>query len=180
MFPFSSRRNIRRRDFAKRLQSLAAVDLSPLRYAGIQGFILDLDNTIISEDDRYVSPGAEAWIKRAKLQGFKLFILSNGKRHYRVKYWSDRLGIPAINPAWKPFPLSFHKALKSMLLQPNQVIVIGDSNHTDNLGAWLSGCSFIQVASLPHPSRWWEKWFGRWLQTPYPVELELWQFDFYD
>jgi hypothetical protein len=28
-----------------------------LRESGIKGIILDLDNTIISEDDQYLSPG---------------------------------------------------------------------------------------------------------------------------
>ena len=153
---------------------LASIDLELLMNSGIRGVLLDLDNTIIYEDDRYISPGAEAWIERAKAKGFKFFILSNGKRRYRVEFWSDRLGIPAINPAKKPFPFAFRKALKYMQLKPKQVIVIGDSRHTDMLGAWLVGCPSIQVATLPHPFRWWERLLGKRVQTPYPREHELW------
>lgn len=153
---------------------LASIDLELLIKSGIRGVLLDLDNTIISEDDRYISPGAEAWVERAKAKGLKFFILSNGKRRYRVKFWSDRLGIPAINPAKKPFPFAFRKAMKYMQLKPKQVIVIGDSRHTDMLGAWLVGCPSIQVATLPHPFRWWEKLLGKRVQTPYPQEHELW------
>ena len=153
---------------------LASIKIEELINAGIRGVILDLDNTIISEDDRYISPGAEAWIEQAKLQGLKFFILSNGKRRCRVKFWTHRLCIPAINPAKKPFPFAFRKALKHMALKPKQVIVIGDSRHTDMLGAWLVGCPSIQVATLPHPFRWWEKLLGKRVQTPYPQEHELW------
>lgn len=153
---------------------LASIDLDLLINAGIKGVILDLDNTIVSEDDRYISPGAEAWIEQAKLQGFRFFILSNGKRRYRVKFWTHRLGIPAINPAKKPFPFAFRKALRSMRLKSKQVVVIGDSRHTDMLGAWLVGCPSIQVATLPHPFRWWERLLGKRVQTPYPQEHELW------
>lgn len=153
---------------------LASIDQELLMKSGIRGILLDLDNTIISEDDRYISPGAEAWVERAKAKGFKFFILSNGKRRYRVEFWSDRLGIPAINPAKKPFPFAFRKALKYMQLKPKQVIVIGDSRHTDMLGAWLVGCPSIQVATLPHPFRWWERLLGKRVQTPYPQEHELW------
>lgn len=156
---------------------LASVDIELLKVSGIRGVILDLDNTIISEDDRYVSPGAEAWIAQAKSAGLKFYILSNGKRRYRVKYWCHRLDIPAVNPAKKPFPCAFRKAIKHMQLQPKQVVVIGDSRHTDMLGAWLVGCPSIQVATLPHPFRWWEKLFGKRVQTPYPTEHELWDFD---
>lgn len=160
--------------------NLAAIDLTVLRTNGIAGVILDLDNTIVSEDDRYLSPGAESWIQTAKQAGIKFFILSNGKRRYRVEAWSYRLGVPAFSPAKKPFPFAFRKALTAMKLHPTQVVVIGDSRHTDMLGAWFVGCPFIQVATLPHPFRWWEKLFGKRVQTPYPAHLELWDFDQYD
>jgi len=161
----------------KSYKTVAGIDLDLLRGNGIQGIIIDLDNTIVSEDDHYLSPGAEAWIDSAKLQGFKFFILSNGKRRYRVKYWSARLDIPAISPARKPFPFAFHKAFSQMQLKAKQVMVIGDSVHTDIIGAWMAGCPSIQVASLPHPPRWWEKLIGKWVQKPYPSNYELWQVD---
>ncbi|WP_019502671.1 YqeG family HAD IIIA-type phosphatase [Pseudanabaena sp. PCC 6802] len=155
---------------------LASIDLSCLISFGICGVILDLDNTIVSEDDRYLSPNAEIWIEQAKGNNIKFFLLSNGKKRYRVEYWSARLDIPAISPARKPFPKAFRRAIKHMQLQPKQVAVIGDSRHTDVLGAWLAGCTSIQVASLPHPPRWWEKLLGKYVQKPYPKGLSLWNF----
>jgi uncharacterized protein len=160
----------------KQANSVASISFDWLIKAGIQGVIIDLDNTIVSEDDRYISPHACTWITQAKQSGLKLFILSNGKRHYRVKYWSQYLDVPAISPAKKPFPNAFRKAMRHMQLIPKQVVVIGDSRHTDVLGAWIIGCPSIQVASLPHPPRWWEKIIGKYVQTPYPVEHELWDF----
>ena len=169
--------DMRRSTFKKKTITLASIDLQFLQDGGIEGIVLDLDNTIVSEDDCYLSPNAEKWINQAKLAGLKLFILSNGKRRYRVDYWSRRLGIQAISPARKPFPFSFYKALKLMQLKSPQIVVIGDSIHTDIIGALWWGCSSIQVASLPHPPRWWEKLAGRWLQIPYPRDFELWRFD---
>lgn len=157
--------------------NLMALDLNLLKANGIFGVILDLDNTIVSEDDRYISPGAEDWISKAQQEGLKFFILSNGKRRYRVEFWSQRLNTPAISPARKPFPSSFRKALTKMGLKSAQVVVVGDSRHTDILGAWLVGCPSIQVATLPHPFRWWEKLFGKRVQTPYPSDLELLDFN---
>jgi uncharacterized protein len=127
--------------------TVAQIEIDCLRESGIKGIILDLDNTIVSEDDQYLSPGAEEWITQTKLAGLDFFILSNGKRHYRVKYWSHRLNIQAMSPAKKPFPSAFHQAIAYMQLHPKQVVVIGDSLHTDVLGAWLSGCC---VSRLPH------------------------------
>jgi uncharacterized protein len=156
--------------------TVAAIDLDRLVAAGIKGMILDLDNTIVSENDRYISPHAIDWIDRAKQLDIKLFLLSNGKRRYRVEYWSNYLEIPAIHPAKKPFPASFDRAMRQMQLSPRGVVVIGDSRHTDILGAWWVGCRSIQVASLPHPPRWWEKLLGKYVQIPYPNGLELWEF----
>ncbi len=160
-----------------RVDILANIDIDWLKDCGIKGVILDLDNTIISEDDRYLSPEAENWIQKAKLAGLFFFILSNGKRRYRVLYWSERLDIRAINPAKKPFPHSFRKAMTYMQLPPEKVVVIGDSLHTDVMGARFCGCSCIQVATLPHPPRWWERLAGKFVQIPYPKEYELWEFD---
>jgi uncharacterized protein len=162
--------------FPATADTVAAIDISCLVSFGITGVILDLDNTIISEDDRYLAPDAEAWIDRARALGLTFFLLSNGKRRYRVKYWSGYLDIPAIHPAKKPFPTAFHQAMKQMQLSSQQVVVIGDSRHTDILGAWLAGCRSIQVASLPHPPRWWEKLLGKYVQIPYPKGLALWDF----
>ncbi|WP_071590802.1 YqeG family HAD IIIA-type phosphatase [Synechococcus sp. PCC 7336] len=165
-----------RRTF-RRCTSLSSLDLNQLKQIGIRGIILDLDNTIVSEDDRYLSPNSESWIERAQEEGFSLFILSNGKREYRVNYWSERLGIDAIGRAKKPFPKSFKIALYSMRLLPIQVVVIGDGFHTDAIGALWNGCHCVQVASLPHKARWWEKIIGRWVQIPYPKHAPLWSFN---
>ncbi|MDR9893132.1 YqeG family HAD IIIA-type phosphatase [Aetokthonos hydrillicola Thurmond2011] len=162
---------------SRKASTLSSIEIDDLLKIGIKGIILDLDNTIVSEDDQYLSPGSEDWIVKAKLEGLKFFLLSNGKRHYRVQYWSSRLYIPAINPAKKPFPKAFRQAITKLGLKPQQVVVIGDGLHTDILGAWFSGCSSIQVASLPHPPRWWEKLTGRFLQMSYPTTAELWDFD---
>ncbi|MCS6812700.1 MAG: YqeG family HAD IIIA-type phosphatase [Cyanobacteria bacterium] len=156
--------------------TLASLDLALLKQAGIRGIILDLDNTIVSEDDRYLSPHAETWIRDAMATGIRFFLLSNGKRKHRVQFWSERLGIAALSPAKKPLPAGFRKAILHLGLDKSAIAVIGDSRHTDMLGAWLVGCVGIRVASLPHPPRWWERLLGRWVQTPYPPDAELWPF----
>ncbi|MBK1986961.1 YqeG family HAD IIIA-type phosphatase [Sphaerospermopsis aphanizomenoides BCCUSP55] len=178
LFPKTSKTTLKNKHLqsSPQVYKLAQIDINSLTKSGIRGIILDLDNTIISEDDHYLSPLAENWLIQAKLAGLNFFILSNGKRIYRVKYWSERLNIPAISPAKKPFPKSFKQAMAKMQLEPKQVIVIGDSLHTDVVGAWLCGCSCIQVATLPHPPRWWEKLAGKWVQKPYPNHTELGKF----
>lgn len=176
LFPFLSDGNPKK-SYCYSVEILADIDISWLLQCGCKAIILDLDNTIISEDDKYLSPGAEEWISKAKFAGLMFFILSNGKRRHRVLYWSNRLDIPALSPAKKPFPQAFKHAISSMRSHREQVFVIGDSFHTDVMGAKIIGCHCIQVATLPHPARWWEKIAGRWLQKSYPKQRELWNFD---
>jgi uncharacterized protein len=159
----------------KQARSLAAVSLGRLMDESIQGIIIALDNTIISEDDRYVSPYAITWIALAKQLGFKLFILSDSNRE-RVTYWSEYLQIPAIDAVRKPYPTAFRTAMTAMQLTPDRVVVIGNSILTDLFGARLIGCPHIQVASLPHPPKWWEKLIGKYVQITYPSGYELWDF----
>ncbi|MBN3872942.1 MAG: YqeG family HAD IIIA-type phosphatase [Nostoc sp. JL33] len=167
----------KRHRLPRRIHTLAQIKIDKIKISGVKGIILDLDNTIISEDDRYLSPRAEDWITQAKLAGLQFFILSNGKRRYRVKYWSHRLDIPALSPAKKPFPPAFRQAIAHMRLPAKHILVVGDSLHTDFVGALLCRCAFIQVATLPHPPRWWEKLAGKWVQIPYASGGELWDFD---
>lgn len=158
----------------RHIYRLADIRYDTLLSLGALGIILDLDNTIVSEDDHFLSPGSEAWLKEGKDQGLRFFILSNGKRKNRFHYWSNRLDIPGIYRAHKPSLRAYRQALKVLDLERDHVVVIGDSFHTDVLGAWCLGCPCFQVASLPHPPRWWERLLGRWVQIPYPHPEELW------
>jgi uncharacterized protein len=153
--------------------TLSDISITWLREQQVKGLILDLDNTIISEDDRYLSPQVESWLSQVKDFGIQIYLVSNGKREVRFLFWKEHLYIPGIHRARKPFRSGFQRALRSMNLRPNEVMVIGDSFHTDVLGAKISHLRCIQVASLPHPKRWWEKLIGAYIQKPYPQNYPL-------
>jgi uncharacterized protein len=153
--------------------ALSDIKLDWLVERGIAGLILDLDNTIVSEDDKYLSPFVEDWINQLKKHDFQMFLVSNGTRKDRFSYWKTRLSISGICKARKPFSKGFKEAMKSMNLDKSQVVVIGDSLHTDILGARILNLTTIQVASLPHAKRWWEKLIGKYIQDPYPSNAPL-------
>ena len=100
-------------------------------------------------------------------------LVSNGKRQARCRAWKEKLNLPGIHNARKPFKSGFKQALRSMNLRPHDVIVIGDSFHTDVLGSKISGLKSIQVSSLPHPKWWWEKLIGTYIQNSYPHHYPL-------
>jgi uncharacterized protein len=152
---------------------LSDIEIDWLKERRIKGLILDLDNTIVSEDDRYLSPQVEVWLHQVKESGIQIFLVSNGKRQARFLAWKEHLNLSGIYNARKPFKSGFQKALRSMNLRPNEVIVIGDSFHTDVLGSKISKLKSIQVSSLPHPKRWWEKLIGTYVQKSYPHHYSL-------
>jgi uncharacterized protein len=162
---------------SKRVNCVADINLDILLVHNKRGIILDLDNTLVSEDDRYFSPDIQLWIEQAKQKDFKLFILSNGKRQQRLTHWSSFFDIPAIGAARKPLRKSFNRAIHALKIPKHQIVVIGDSLHTDGLGAWFIQCDWIQVASLPHPLHWWERLLTVWSHIPFPksrlTELKL-------
>ncbi|HAX99423.1 MAG TPA: YqeG family HAD IIIA-type phosphatase [Candidatus Atribacteria bacterium] len=115
------------------VDEISEIPLDLLKKKGIQGLIIDLDNTIAPWDQPTVTQLAEKWLKQAKNEGFKIFLVSNSTTS-RVNYFMESLKIPGISMAQKPRRGSFRKALESMDLNQNQVTVIGDQIFTDVLG----------------------------------------------
>ncbi|NLJ48550.1 MAG: YqeG family HAD IIIA-type phosphatase [Candidatus Atribacteria bacterium] len=115
------------------VDEISEIPLDLLKKRGIKGLIIDLDNTIAPWDQPAVTQSAERWLKQAKNDGFKIFLVSNSITS-RVNYFMEALDIPGISMAQKPRRGSFRKALELMGLDSNQVTVIGDQIFTDVLG----------------------------------------------
>ncbi len=113
--------------------SLLAVDLDRLRHRGIEGLILDLDNTVVHWDRDATAPEFAAWIERAKEGAFRMCLVSNSLGP-RVARFSAELDIPAIARAAKPRRRSFRQAMEIMGTTAEHTAVIGDQIFTDVLG----------------------------------------------
>ena len=150
------------------LPYLTALSLADCYQAGIRGLLLDMDNTLVSEDDKYFTPHLASWLQEAKRLGIKLFLVSNGKRAQRFAFWCSFWGISGICNARKPTHKGIITGKNTLELSENQIILIGDTWPTDILGGKLLGIKTIQVASLPHPPRFWEKILP-FVQQQYPV-----------
>ncbi|MCL6752473.1 YqeG family HAD IIIA-type phosphatase, partial [Nostoc sp. CCCryo 231-06] len=46
----------KRHKLPRHVHTLAQIEIDKIKICGVKGIILDLDNTIVSEDDRYLSP----------------------------------------------------------------------------------------------------------------------------
>ena len=110
-------------------------DISPERLLekGIRGIITDLDNTLVEWDRPEATPKLVNWLKSMKDAGIQITIVSNNNE-LRVKSFADPLGIPFIYKARKPMGKAFRKALHTMDVKREEVVVIGDQLLTDVVG----------------------------------------------
>ena len=110
-------------------------DISPERLLekGIRGIITDLDNTLVEWDRPDATPKLVSWLKSMKDAGIQVTIVSNNNE-LRVKSFADPLGIPFIYKARKPMGKAFIKALNTMDVKREEVVVIGDQLLTDVVG----------------------------------------------
>lgn len=126
---------------------LAEVPLEALRSWGVRGIIVDLDNTLVSYDDRTLAPEVQAWVEAALAADFRLVLLSNNFEE-RVAAVGSRLGVPTVANALKPLPSGFLRALRVLQTRRRETVAIGDQLFTDVLGAKLVGLRTILTEPL--------------------------------
>jgi uncharacterized protein len=110
--------------------SIRSIDLDLLKNKGIQGLILDIDNTLVPMHSKDADENAISWIAGLKKKGFKVCILSNAAEK-RVLRFNEKLNVTAIHRAYKPAGKAFLKAAEEMGLEPENIAVVGDQIFTD-------------------------------------------------
>lgn len=113
--------------------SIRHIDLEILKDKGIQGVILDIDNTLVPMHAKDADESVIAWIAELKSKGFKVCILSNASEQRVVRFNRD-IAVTAIHRAYKPAGKSFLNAARVMGLEPENIAVIGDQVFTDIYG----------------------------------------------
>jgi len=134
------------------------IDFVTLKNKGIEGLLIDVDNTLIPYDETLPSLELIDLFEKLKALNFKIMIISNNHIP-RIRNFSAIISCPFIAQAKKPLKLSFLKAMKLLKIHDkNTVCVIGDQIMTDILGANRSGFQSILVDAIQRNN---EKWFTR-------------------
>lgn len=105
---------------------------------GVRGLILDIDNTMAPKHIPLPDQALIDWIAGLRKAGVGLYVISNNRMN-RVSKFAKALDLPFIHTGLKPFPFSFHRALREMKLPKKEVVAIGDQIFTDICGAHLAG-----------------------------------------
>ena len=133
------------------------IDLSELKKRGVEGILLDIDNTLIDYTKK-LSNEIIKWVNDAKSQGFKLCILSNSNKLDKITKVADKLELEYISFAKKPSKGGYLKAADLLKLENNKIAMVGDQEFTDVLGANKVGRLAIYVEPINKKEYWYTKW----------------------
>lgn len=124
----------------------AVTDITPqwLLSRGIQGILVDLDNTLAPY--RQAEPDGEIvrWARGVEDGGVKVLVLSNNHEP-RVERFCREMEVPYLFEAEKPHRRAYERGLERLALPKERVAAVGDQIFTDTLGAKRAGLRMILV-----------------------------------
>jgi HAD superfamily phosphatase (TIGR01668 family) len=129
-------------------ETLQDIPVEDLHAEGIQGLLLDLDNTIAPWDDKSLTREVIDWFEKIKTAGIKACIVSNNTKPDRVSAVADVLGILYVYNAAKPSKKAFRLGIETLGIRDAEAAVIGDQLFTDVFGGNRSGLKTILVSPI--------------------------------
>lgn len=126
---------------------VADIPLGLLRQWGTRGVLLDLDNTIVPWHTTALADDVRPWVASVQAAGVRMCLLSNNYSSMAVAV-ARGLSLPIVKNALKPFPFAFKRALRILMTEPHESVVVGDQLLTDVLGGKLVGMRAVLVTPL--------------------------------
>ena len=120
------------------------ITVQQLQQLGVEGLLLDIENTLTTHDHPVPNDRILAWLSQMQKEGVKMILLSNN-RPARVAPFAQKIGLAFEANAKKPLPGGYRRAAAAMGLSPERTVVVGDQLFTDMLGANLAGMASILV-----------------------------------
>lgn len=128
------------------VQKATDVTIDIVKENKIKGIILDVDNTLIDYDKNFLE-GIDKWCEEMKKQDIKFCIASNSNKKEKVEKVANKLDIPYVFFATKPFKRGLLKAKEKLELPEENIAVIGDQIFTDIIGA--NRCHMFSILTKP-------------------------------
>jgi HAD superfamily phosphatase (TIGR01668 family) len=141
------------------LQLDRITELTPelLTQYGIKALLLDVDCTLKHYRSQNIPTDITRWLSSMRNHTVGLCLVSNG-RAYRIREFAQRVGIPFVAPALKPFPFGCNAAIRSLNFDRKTTAMVGDQVFADLLAGKFAGLFTVIVAPL-NPDE--EPWFAR-------------------
>jgi HAD superfamily phosphatase (TIGR01668 family) len=119
-----------------------------LRARGIEGLLLDLDNTVVAWNGMEIPEAVAGWAAEARRQGLRLCICSNARGGGRVRAIAEMLGAEYVAPAGKPGGRGVRRAMEMLGTLPHTTVLVGDQLFTDILAGNRQGLRTVLVEPL--------------------------------
>lgn len=132
------------------VESVLEIAPEALATQGIQGIILDLDNTLVRWQQEEMDEAVMVWLKSLQEAQFRLCILSNSILSRRSERIAARLGCDYVRQARKPSRQGFQRAMALMGTTPDTTAIVGDQMFTDIWGGNRCGLYTIMVLPIHH------------------------------
>ena len=123
------------------------IDFDILWEQGIRGLFFDVDNTLIPYYEDRIPPEAIKLITDLRRKGFKVFILSNGRRE-RVRMMEKQVQLKGFARSGKPLRYGIWSLNRKTRLKGRQMATIGDQVFMDVLCGHLGGGKGILVEPI--------------------------------
>lgn len=99
---------------------------------GLRGLILDVDNTLIGDDEADVSEEIRVWVNVMR-QKHPIWLASNNFSDRRIRKVAESLNLPYRSRAGKPSRRVVRQVLEAMQLPSAEVAMVGDRLFTDTI-----------------------------------------------
>tara|TARA_A100001015_G_scaffold231709_1_gene262407 strand:+ start:2515 stop:3072 length:558 start_codon:yes stop_codon:yes gene_type:complete len=120
------------------------IDLAKIKEKGYDTFVLDVDNTILSNFQINLSLQHLNWIQKCKDSGFKVYILSNNRSRKRIQRVCEQINTHGYFMAIKPFPYTLKRLSKEFNFSLKKTVVVGDQVLKDIfLANWVKSYSVL-------------------------------------
>lgn len=104
---------------------------------GYRHLVLDINNTLISNDQKRLSLRYLNWIDKAKSIGFDVYLLSNNRSYDKTYKIIKQTETKGLHFACKPLTYSLHELTRIYGINLKQTVLVGDQLLTDVvMGKW--------------------------------------------
>ena len=119
-------------------ETVEEIPVKELYQEGYRTFLLDVDNTLMTYEQREPSLQKIQWVDSLKSQGFNVYLISNNLSYKRIRRVAVQLGVLGIYFACKPFTMATRDFITKHHIDPASSIVVGDQLLKDVILAnWL-------------------------------------------
>lgn len=124
------------------------IHLETLYQRGFRTLLVDIDNTLMTYEEKRVSLEKLNWIVYAKALGFRVFAVSNNSDQRRIEIVCKQLEIKGLYFACKPFVWATQELAQDHFIDLKKTIIVGDQVFKDiAMGQWLR-CYTILVEPI--------------------------------